>query len=114
MLCADRELGARAVIAVDDTTRGPAVGGVRFASYPSTRAAVIECVRLSEAMTLKNAAAELPYGGAKSVIVRDGAVEREALMRFFARNVKLLGKLHSGRRRRDDGRRSGGDRGDRP
>ena len=91
LLCADRELGARAVIAVDDTTRGPAVGGVRFASYPSTRAAVIECVRLSEAMTLKNAAAELPYGGAKSVIVRDGAVEREALMRFFARNVKLLG-----------------------
>jgi leucine dehydrogenase len=91
VLCTDRELGARAVIAVDDTTRGPGVGGVRFAPYPSTRAAVLECTRLATAMTLKNAAAGLPYGGAKSVIVRDGAVEREALMRFFAHNVKLLG-----------------------
>lgn len=91
VLCADRELGARAVIAVDDTTLGPAVGGVRFASYPSTKEAVTECVRLAEAMTLKNAAAGLPYGGGKSVIVRDEAsVDREDLMRFFARGVKLL------------------------
>ena len=94
-LCADRELGARAVIAVDDTTLGPAVGGVRYAPYPSTRAAVKECIRLAETMTLKNATAGLPYGGAKSIIVRDDpAVDREALMRFFARGVERLGGIY--------------------
>lgn len=89
-MCPEEELGTPAVIAVHDTTLGPAVGGVRFAPYPSIDAAVTECTRLAEGMTLKNAAAGLPFGGAKSVIVRNGPVDRTALMRSFARSVAEL------------------------
>lgn len=52
--------------------------------YPDDLAGVRECRRLAAAMTLKNAIAELPFGGAKSVIVDHGPVaDRGALMRRF-------------------------------
>ncbi len=57
----------RAVVVVDNVAIGPAIGGVRMASDATTQ----ECFRLARAMTLKNAAAGLPHGGAKSVIVAD-------------------------------------------
>lgn len=92
VLCRDEEVGLRAVIAIDDTTLGPAVGGVRLRAYPDAAAAVNECCRLAAAMTLKNAAAELPFGGAKSVILDDGAPgDREALMRRFGSFVARTG-----------------------
>lgn len=89
----DRATGLRAVIAIDDTTLGPGFGGVRWRPYASTAAAVSEAQRLAQAMTLKHALAELPYGGAKSVILADGPLpadgspERRALMEAFGRFV---------------------------
>lgn len=84
----DERTGLRAFIAIDDTTLGPALGGVRFAVYASAEAASLEARRLAAAMTLKNAAAELPYGGGKSVIVAGGPVpDRAALMHAFGRAV---------------------------
>lgn len=88
VLCDDRPSGLRAIIAIDDTTLGPGLGGVRMKPYPSDAAAILEARRLAAAMTLKNAAAELPYGGGKSVIVVDGPVpDRTALMEAFGRFV---------------------------
>lgn len=88
ILCEDRTTGLRAVIAIDDTTLGPGLGGVRLKAYPSDAAAVVEARRLAAAMTLKNAAAELPYGGGKSVIIDHGPIEdRRALMQAFGRFV---------------------------
>ncbi len=66
----DRVSGMAAAISVDDTTLGPGLGGVRWMAYPSFDAAVEEACRLSRVMTLKNALADIPYGGAKSVILR--------------------------------------------
>lgn len=84
VLCRDEELGLHAVIAIDDTTLGPALGGVRFRPYADDAAGIRECCRLAAAMTLKNAVAELPFGGAKSVLVERGPVpDRDALMRRF-------------------------------
>ncbi|AKB35710.1 Glutamate dehydrogenase 2 [Methanosarcina siciliae C2J] len=60
-------VGLRAVLVVDNVARGPAIGGVRIAPDVSTE----ECFRLARAMTLKNAAADLPYGGGKVVIYGD-------------------------------------------
>jgi leucine dehydrogenase len=92
LLCHDRETGLRAVIAIDDTTLGPAVGGVRWRSYPSDEAAIAEARRLAAAMTLKNAAAELPFGGGKSVITAPEApVDRRAVLTAFGRFVARLG-----------------------
>jgi glutamate dehydrogenase (NAD(P)+) len=57
----------KAVLVVDNIARGPALGGVRIAPDVSTE----ECFRLARAMTLKNAAADLPYGGGKIVVYGD-------------------------------------------
>lgn len=87
--CRDHRVGLRAVVAIDDTTLGPGFGGVRWRPYPSTEAAVAEAQRLARAMTLKHALAELPYGGAKSVLLADGplpahgAPQRVALMERY-------------------------------
>lgn len=88
VLCRDDAVGLRAVIAIDDTTLGPGLGGVRLRAYPTDCEAVTECRRLAATMTLKNALAELPFGGGKSVILRPGAdVDRAAMMRRFGEFV---------------------------
>ncbi|MDH5278537.1 MAG: Glu/Leu/Phe/Val dehydrogenase, partial [Actinomycetota bacterium] len=61
----DAETGRRAYVVVDNLAAGPAIGGVRMAADVS----VVEVARLARAMTLKNAAAGLPHGGAKAGIV---------------------------------------------
>ena len=89
--CHDPSSGLRGVIVVDDTTLGPALGGVRWKAYASDADAEIECRRLAAGMTLKNAAAELPYGGGKSVIIDDGPpVDRTAVLRAFGACVAGL------------------------
>jgi glutamate dehydrogenase (NAD(P)+) len=76
-------VGLKAVVAIDNTACGPAVGGVRMAPDVSTE----EAFRLARAMTLKNAAAGLPHGGGKSVIYGDPKMplgEKERFIRAFA------------------------------
>jgi glutamate dehydrogenase (NAD(P)+) len=83
------QVGLKAVVAVDNTACGPAIGGVRMAPDASTE----EACRLARAMTLKNAAAGLPHGGGKSVILADPkmrAEDKERLVRAFATTIKDL------------------------
>lgn len=93
IICRDDQVGLRAVIAIDETTLGPGFGGVRYSEYPSTEAAAREAQRLAAAMTLKHAMAELPYGGAKSVVMAGGNVpapgspERRALFTRFGEMI---------------------------
>ena len=78
-----------AVVVVDNVAAGPAIGGTRMALDVS----VEECVRLARAMTLKNAAAGLRHGGAKSVIVGDPkmpAAEKERTIRAFAAAIRQI------------------------
>ncbi|MGV1047918.1 MAG: Glu/Leu/Phe/Val dehydrogenase dimerization domain-containing protein [Solirubrobacterales bacterium] len=92
VLCHDPAVGLQGVIAIDDTTLGPGLGGVRLKAYGSDAAAIVECQRLASAMTLKNALAQVPYGGAKSVITAAGEIEdREALMERFGEFVARTG-----------------------
>jgi glutamate dehydrogenase (NAD(P)+) len=77
------EAGVRGVLAVDNVAAGPSIGGLRMAPDVSTE----ECVRLARAMTLKNAAAGLPHGGGKSVLVGDPRMpqaDKARLVRGFA------------------------------
>jgi glutamate dehydrogenase (NAD(P)+) len=66
-------IGLRGVLVVDNVAAGPAIGGLRMAPDVDTR----ECARLARAMTLKNAAAGLPHGGGKSVLIGDPAMAPE-------------------------------------
>jgi glutamate dehydrogenase (NAD(P)+) len=81
--------GLKAIVVVDNTAAGPAIGGTRMALDVSTE----ECFRLARAMTFKNAVAGLAHGGAKSVIFGNPSlaqVERERLVRAFAAGIRNL------------------------
>ncbi len=89
--CQDPDTGLRAIIAIHDTLRGPAIGGCRFIAYPSTDAAVHDAIRLARGMSYKAALAGLPHGGGKSVIIKpDTLTDRTALMQAFGRCVHSL------------------------
>src|SRR6476659_5392528 len=80
------------IIAIHDTTLGPALGGTRFWQYASTDEAITDALRLARGMTYKSAVLGLNLGGGKSVIV--GAkkqTDREALFRAHGRFIETLG-----------------------
>ncbi len=82
-------LHLKAVVAVDNVAIGPAIGGIRM----SEDATAEEAFRLARAMTLKNAAAGLSHGGAKSVVLADPMIpsgKKERLIRAFARAIEHL------------------------
>lgn len=92
VFCQEESCGLRAIIAIHDTTLGPALGGVRMWSYQSEEEALLDCLRLSRGMTYKAAAAGLNLGGGKGVIIGDAKKDKsEALFRAFGRFVESLG-----------------------
>lgn len=92
VFCHDNSTNLRAVIAIHDTTLGPALGGCRMWPYRSEEEAVVDALRLSRGMTFKAAASGLNLGGGKSVIIGDSRSEKsEALMRSFGRYIETLG-----------------------
>lgn len=84
--------GLRAIIAVHNTTLGPAVGGCRMFSYSSDAAALDDVLRLSRGMTYKSALAGLPLGGGKSVIIGDpNTLKSRNLLLAFGDFIESLG-----------------------
>jgi len=90
LLVAEPAAGYRGIIAIHSTKLGPAVGGTRVWRYDDERAALTDALRLSRGMSYKNALAGLPFGGGKSVIWDQGAVDRQALFRAHARAIESL------------------------
>ena len=88
----DNTSGLRAIIAIHSTARGPAAGGCRMFPYPNDQAAIDDALRLSRAMSHKNAVADLDLGGGKAVIIGDPrTVKSGALFEAFGASVKQLG-----------------------
>lgn len=91
----DPESGLRAIIAVHNTSRGPALGGCRMWPYMTEQAAIDDVLRLSRGMTYKAAMADLPFGGGKAVVIADPAKDKtEAMIRAMGRFVESLGGLY--------------------
>jgi len=87
----DPEVELKAIIAIHNTVLGPALGGCRMRKYSSETDAVIDVLRLSRGMTYKNAAADLPYGGGKAIIIGDPSIDKTPeLMESFGRFVQTL------------------------
>jgi glutamate dehydrogenase (NAD(P)+) len=87
--------GVKAIVVIDNVACGPSIGGVRMAPDVSVQ----ECFRLARAMTLKNAAAGLPHGGGKSVILGDPrmpAADKERVIRAFAGAIRDLAEYIPG------------------
>jgi leucine dehydrogenase len=87
----ERKSGLRAIVAVHSTALGPAAGGCRYWNYASEEDAVSDVLRLSEAMSYKNALAGLPLGGGKSVILSNGDGKSDAIFQSFAHCVNRMG-----------------------
>ncbi len=97
-LCQDRAVGLRAIIAIHDTTLGPATGGCRMWTYASDWEAIEDALRLARGMTYKYAAAGVNLGGGKAVVIGDPKRrDREALFRTLGRFINRLGgKYYTG------------------
>lgn len=88
----DSDTGLRAIIAVHNLALGPGLGGLRMFDYETDAEALTDVLRLSRGMTYKNALAEIPYGGGKSVILGDPRTEKSPeMMRAFGRALNKLG-----------------------
>ncbi|GEL77390.1 Leu/Phe/Val dehydrogenase [Tenuibacillus multivorans] len=91
VFCHDENSGLKAIIAIHDTTLGPALGGTRMWTYDSEEDAVVDALRLAKGMTYKNAAAGLNLGGGKTVIIGDPKKDKNPEMfRAFGRYIQGL------------------------
>lgn len=93
----DKSTGLKAINCINNTVAGPAGGGVRLWNYETEEAALEDVLRLSKAMTYKNACAGVNMGGGKTAVIADAAalkkdsVRREAFWRTFGKFIQGLG-----------------------
>lgn len=91
LFCQDKASGLKAIIAIHDTTLGPALGGTRMWTYATEEEAIVDALRLAKGMTYKNAVAGLNLGGGKTVIIGDPQKDKnEAMFRAFGRYIQGL------------------------
>ncbi len=91
VFCRNKEVGLKAIIAVHNTTLGPALGGTRMWNYKNEEEALVDVLRLSKGMTYKAAIAGLNLGGGKAVIIGDSKKDKtEGLFRAFGAFVNSL------------------------
>jgi leucine dehydrogenase len=88
--CKDQGSGLHALIAVHDTTLGPALGGMRMLPYASEDEALFDVLRLAKGMTYKSAVADTGLGGGKSVIIGAASLKSPALFRAMGKFVESL------------------------
>ncbi|HET7616791.1 MAG TPA: Glu/Leu/Phe/Val dehydrogenase [Bacillales bacterium] len=98
VFCNDPDSGLQAIIAIHNTTLGPALGGCRMRPYKNIDEALEDVLRLSKGMTYKCAAADVDFGGGKSVIIGDPLHDRKPeLFRAFGQYIDSLnGRFYTG------------------
>lgn len=88
----DPATGLKAIVAIHNLKRGPAIGGARLVRYVSADAAMEDVLRLAYMMSLKAAMSDLPHGGAKAVLIAPKVIkDRKAYIESFADFVQVLG-----------------------
>lgn len=91
VFCHDPHSGLNAIIAIHNTTLGPALGGTRLWNYTSHNDAIVDALRLSRGMTYKAAISDLNLGGGKAVIIGDASkIKSEGLWRRYGKFVNSL------------------------
>jgi leucine dehydrogenase len=91
VFCQDKASGLKAIIAIHNTTLGPALGGTRMWMYDNEVEALNDVLRLSRGMTFKASISGLNLGGGKAVIIGDSYTQKtEALFRRFGKFVDSL------------------------
>ena len=80
----------KGIIAIHNTSLGPALGGCRMWPYTSEEEALGDVLKLSRGMTYKAAVAGLNLGGGKAVIIGSPRQKTPELFRVFGRFVESL------------------------
>jgi len=89
--CHDGPSGLQAIIAIHDTTSGPALGGLRMWPYTTRHHALRDALRLARGMTYQSAVAETGFGGGKAVVLGDAQRDKTTcLLRAMGRCVDRL------------------------
>lgn len=89
--CRDEKENLKAIIAIHSTKFGPALGGTRVFPYKTDEDAVSDVQALSRAMTFKAAAADLPFGGGKAVVMADPAAsDKKDKLKAFCKFINLF------------------------
>ncbi|MFH7026801.1 MAG: tryptophan dehydrogenase ScyB [Heteroscytonema crispum UTEX LB 1556] len=97
LFCHGKDPDIKAIIAIHDTSLGPAMGATRLLPYANEEAALNDALRLSRGMTYKAACANIPVGGGKAVIIAKPENKTEDLLRAYGRFVdKLQGRFITG------------------
>jgi len=95
--CSDKESGLESVIAIHDTTLGPAIGGTRLWPYSSSSAALKDVLKLAQGMTRKASIWGLNSGGGKGIIAARLEDKTEKLLRAYGKFVDTFnGKFITG------------------
>lgn len=88
----DPTTGLKAIVAIHNLKRGPAIGGCRLIHYSATEKALEDALRLAYMMSYKSAASNLPHGGAKAVLIKPKIIrDRKAYFEAFADFIHDLG-----------------------
>ncbi len=90
LFCHGKDPDIKAIIAIHDTSIGPAMGATRLLPYVNEEVALKDALRLSRGMTYKAACANIPVGGGKAVIIAKPEHKTEDLLRAYGRFVESL------------------------
>lgn len=92
----EKSSGLKAIIAIHDTTLGPALGGCRMWKYDTEDEALTDALRLSKGMTYKSGVSGVDFGGGKTVIWGDPMKDKnEGLFRALGRFLESMGGRYS-------------------
>ncbi|BAY46441.1 Glu/Leu/Phe/Val dehydrogenase [Scytonema sp. HK-05] len=90
LFCHGKDPDIKAIIAIHDTSLGPAMGATRLLPYANEEAALKDALRLSRGMTYKAACAGIPVGGGKAVIIANPENKNADLFRAYGRFIERL------------------------
>lgn len=90
LFCHGKNPDIKAIIAIHDTSLGPAMGATRLLPYANEEAALNDALRLSRGMTYKAACANIPVGGGKAVIIANPNNKTDELFEAYGRFVNSL------------------------
>ena len=85
----DNKIGIKSLVAIHDSSKGPAIGGCRFKEYNSFEEGLNDVLRLSRGMTHKNNVAQIPFGGGKAIIFKESNKSNH-LLKSYANFLNLL------------------------
>lgn len=92
----DENTGLKVIVAIHNTTLGPALGGARMWNYTNEEDALMDVLRLSRGMTYKSAVAGLDLGGGKAVLIGDtNQLKSEAYLRKYGQFIESLQGIYT-------------------